>query len=113
MRLDLQSERQFRRQRPCNSPGNVVLHVEDVAEHSIVGCRPKVSLVFCPDQVYRDADALSFAPNTSFDDIVGFQFPRDLADGFISAHALNGRRSGDYPEAFGVQLRELRDKIHN
>src|SRR5258708_19800953 len=111
MRLDLQSEWQWRREGRSNLPGNILWDAENVAQHSIIGCRPKVDLVFCLDQVCRDADALSFAPNTSFDDIVGFQFPTDVADGFLCAHVLNGRRSGDYPEASGVQLRELRDKI--
>ena len=59
------------------------MHAEDVAQHSIIGCRPEVDLVLCPDQVCRDADALSFAPNTSFDDIVGFQFPRDVGMDFL------------------------------
>src|SRR6266403_2231244 len=103
--------KQLQGQRSANLTGHFGLHVENIAQVAVVAAGPQVSLSPRFDQLGGDADTFAIAADAAFQYVVHVQFPRNLSNGFLCGHVLNGRRPRDDSQPLRIELGELRDHL--
>src|SRR5262245_45173268 len=96
---------------PDDSSGDVGLDEEAVGEWTLERVGPQLCLAVRFDELRRDAHAVGFSPDRSFDDVMGAQGVGDLANRSIGALYPRAGRARDDAESIRAQAAKLCDEL--
>ena len=88
-------QRHAQRARDCLS--ELLLHIQEVDQLSVVRLGPKVITILCADQFGRDPESISGSPYASLENCADAQLPANLTNiQIFPLERVNGRAGGDF-----------------
>ena len=78
--------------------GDFPLNVQDVGKGALIAFGPKMSLFGCPDQLCRDAHAVTATTHAALEQIANAQLPTNLGDVLLCAFVPHDGGARDHTE---------------